>query len=148
MPLGLFAPLPIRLGGSDEEGWTAAQHARVCADLVALKRSAFVAVWTYTKSGTTATIDSYLGLNGAGSLYQPDSIASGLDGHTTFTWTARQFEDPYQVTFPINIKAARACGHGSASRRCDVVVSANTVTVWGFDSAGSAADGKFTVIAV
>jgi hypothetical protein len=140
--------MPLRLGGSEEDGWTAAQHARVCADLVALKRSAFLAVWTYTKSGTSAVISDYYGLNGAGSLYQPDSISAGLDGHTTFAWSARLFEDPYQVSYPINVKGGRATGHGTASLRAEVVIAANGVTVWGFDSAGNPADGKFTVVII
>lgn len=36
---GAFAPLPIRLGGTAQNGLTAAQHARLCADMVAMART-------------------------------------------------------------------------------------------------------------
>jgi hypothetical protein len=147
MPLGLFAPMPLRLGGSAEEGWTAAQHARACADLVALKKSAFLAIWTYTKSGGIVTIHDYYGLNGAGSAYAPDQVFY-TPSFVTFGWSNRLFEDPYQVTHPINAKSGKACGHGSASIRTKVTIIANGLEVRAYDSAGVDVDGKFTVFLI
>lgn len=81
MALGAFAPLPIRLGGSATEGWTAEQHARLCADLLAVKRTAPVLVmrvhlnatdttgeieWYASQTGTTPVLDSVSNLKGAG----------------------------------------------------------------------------------
>jgi hypothetical protein len=146
MPLGAFAPLPIRLGGSAEEGWIARHHARVCADLVAAKRASPLAVMTYTKAGATVTIHDYYGQNGAGSAYQPDSVVVVGTRVVTFKWTLRLFEDPYEVQFPINAKHGKATGHGTASLRGEVTVFANGVTVSTFDSAPAAADGKVTVV--
>jgi hypothetical protein len=145
MPLGLFAPLPLRLGGSAEEGWSAADHARVCADLVLLKKSAPLAVWTFTKVGATVTIHDYYGLNGAGAVYAPDDISLIGTGAVGFNWSIRLFEDPYQVVHPLSAKHGKVSGHGSTSLRGDVVVVANGVSVYTFNGAGAAADGKATV---
>ena len=59
MPFGAFAPMPLRFGGTPEEGWAASQHARMAADLVAIVRAAPLAVRTLTRSGSTYTVDAY-----------------------------------------------------------------------------------------
>ncbi len=145
MPLGAFAPLPLRLGGSDTEGWSVTKHARMCADLVALKRSSPLCVFTYTKSGATITIQSYLGQNGAGLAYAPDSV-SVVGVQTTFKWTLRSFSDPYDISYPINVKHGVACGQGTTFLSGRVVCFANGAGVVLYNSAGSAVDGKATVV--
>jgi len=146
MSLGVFAPLPIRLGGSDEEGWVSRAHARMCADLVAAKLSVPLAVFTFEKAGATVTISDYYGMNGAGSTYAPDDVAVTGTGHLAFYWSDRLFEDPYQVTHPLNAKHGKVTGHGTASLRGVVEVVANGIVVRTFNGAGAAADGKATVV--
>lgn len=145
MPFGLFAPLPIRLGGSDAAGWSATDHARMCADLVAAKRAAPIAVFTYTLAAGVVTMHSYLGQNGAGTAYAPDSIVIVGTGIVTFTWTTGTFTDAYEIEYPIAIKTGRATGHGATDFRGLVTVFANGVTVKTVNSAGTATDGKVTV---
>lgn len=146
MPLGVFAPLPLRLGGGEEDGWPARMHARVCADLVAVKRTAPLAVFTYEKSGATVTIFDYYGMNGAGSTYAPDDVGVTGTGHLTFSWSDRRFEDPYEVGHPLNAKHGKVTGHGTSSLRGTVVVATNGITVRTWNGAGAAADGKATVV--
>jgi len=146
MPLGAFAPLPLRLGGDALEGFDARSHARLCADLVAAKLGAFLAVFSYTKVGATVVIRDYYGQNGAGSAYAPDSVTVVGTGEVTFKWSARQFTDPYLIERPINAKAGRATAHNTASVRCEVTVIANGVTVKTFDAAGAAVDSGATVV--
>lgn len=116
----------------------------MAADLVAAKRIAPLAVFTYTKVGSTVTILSYLGQNGSGLAFAPSSSAVGT-GAALFSWSARSFSDPYGVAYPINAKGGKATPHGSASARAVVTVIANGVTVETFDSAGAALDAKITV---
>lgn len=146
MPLGAFAPLPLRLGGTATEGFDARSHARVCADLVAAKLGAFLAVFSYTKVASTIVIRDYYGQNGAGSLYAPDDISVAGTGEVTFKWSARQFTDPYGIERPINAKSARATGHSATTIRCEVVVVANGVQVRMVNAAGAGIDGGATVV--
>ena len=146
MPLGAFAPIPLRLGGTAEDGWSAAAHARVAADLVALKKSNPLAVFTFTKSGASVTIHDYYGMNGAGSLYQPDDISLFGDGAVGFAWANRAFEDPYQVSHPLYAKHGKVCAHGTVSMRGAVTVVAHGIEVRTFNSAGAATDCKATVV--
>ena len=145
MPLGAFAPLPIRLGGTDTEGWSFRKHARMAADLVAVKRASPLAVWTYTKSGSTITIHSYFGQNGSGIAYAPDIVTDLGAGYTSFRWSGRVFEDPYEVVYPLNIKGARATGHGTTSIRAVVEPVANGVDVTTFDYVDLDLDGNLEV---
>ncbi len=116
MAFGAFAPLPIRLGGSPEEGWTAEQFARLSADLQALKRVAPLATWRYSQTGGAAvTMVSYAGQNGVGLAYAPTATPGG-DGVCSFTWDAQYFQDEYGNQYPFKIRAAypRALGSNSA----------------------------------
>lgn len=87
MAFGAFAPMPIRLGGTKQDGWSPAQHARVAADLCALYNSQSFAVLTYTKSGGTVTVTAYNGRNGVGITFAPTPTVNGT-GDVTWTWPA------------------------------------------------------------
>lgn len=145
MPFGGLAPLPLRLGGSELDGWSPEAHARLCADLVALRCTAALARWTYTKSGATVTIHDYVGQNGAGTAYAPDSVTVNGTGSVTFAWTARAFEDSYEIEHPIRIRKARATPHGTTASHCTVDVVPNGVTVVSYGISDAAADKKITV---
>jgi hypothetical protein len=121
-------------------------HARVCADLVAAKNAAPLAIITFTKVGATVTIHDYYGMNGAGIAYEPDDIGLIGTGATGLKWSNRYFEDPYEVRHPLNIKAGKVSGHGTVSLRGEVLVVPNGVEVYTFNAAGAATDGKATVV--
>jgi len=145
MPFGAFAPMPIRLGGSAEEGWSPETHARLCADQAAVNRTAPLCLLTYTKSGATVTIDAFHGMHGVGSAYAPNSRVVNGTGDVTFTWTARQWLDPYEIDYPLAVRQAQGSGHGATAMIVTVVTQADGFRVRSFDAAGAAVDGKVTV---
>lgn len=144
MPLGALSPLPLRLGGTATNGLTAAQHARIAADYVALKRSAPLAVWTYTLAAGVVTLHGYLGQNGAGDDHAWTSEVLGT-GDVLWTFEDRNFIDPIENVAPIAIRHARAGVHGATPGIATVVITASSVRVCAFDASGSALDGKVTV---
>jgi hypothetical protein len=79
--------MPLRLGGSAQEGWTPEQHARLSADLAAEYSTGSFAVLSYTKSGSTVTVTAYNGRNGVGVTFAPTPTVNGA-GDVTWTWPA------------------------------------------------------------
>lgn len=145
---------PLRLGGSATNGWTAAQHARFCADLVAVNRTLPLASWTFTKSGSTITITDYQGRNGTGLAHAPDEVVSIGTGFTVFRWTGQSFPDPYDPhkLIPIRTRAIIATVSGSVARMATSDVHSITgppqrvdaaVITWGH--AGSSVDATASV---
>jgi hypothetical protein len=105
MPLGGLCPLPLPLGGDAATGWTAEQHARLCADLVACSRTLPFAVVYFQSAG----ILDYLGMNGVGAAYAPTAVYNGV-GDYTLTWQP-SYEDAYGNAEPV------ALHHGEVSPR-------------------------------
>lgn len=105
MPLGGFAPLPLRLGGTPTEGVSASQHAQIAATLAALLRTTPFAVLTYVKSGATVTVLSYRGRNGNGVSAAPTPTVLGT-GDVLWTWP-QFFLDDFGTRRPIAITMAR-----------------------------------------
>jgi hypothetical protein len=122
--------LPLRLGGSATNGVTAAQHARLVADLIATFRVAPFAAWTYTKSGATVTISNYRGFNGTGAAYAPAATVNGT-GDVTFSWSSQAYEDELgDDTRNFGLVAADACPMvNSPESAAIVVVTTNSVRV-------------------
>lgn len=112
MTWGGFSPAPIRLGGSATEGWAPEQHARFCADLVAVSRVAPLATWT-CNAGNFEYI-SYYGMNGSGLEYAP-SIAVDASGTYSFTWPTAVLEDDYGIQQAFKIRHVIATAHDSGS---------------------------------
>ena len=146
MGFGGFCPLPIRLGGDAESGWAATQHARVCADLVAYKRTAPLAVLTFTPDsvGGNVTLHGYYGRDAVGPGAAPSIAINGL-GDVTITW-ALAFVDDFGRDAPWNITSARGGIHSSAGGRLAFEPARNTVRVRTFTHAGAAVDRKITVV--
>lgn len=142
---GAFCPLPLRLGGSANEGWTAEQHARVCADLVAAKRSTPVAILNFSKSGTTVTINWYLGPEGYLESDFPVVANGGGAGVTSLTFPTYWEDDyeqteSYQITgVGVSVESATA-GNGTA-----IGTSPNTFDVVTFNGSGTLTDLTATV---
>ena len=140
MPFGGFCPLPLRLGGDAETGWTAAQHARFIADMIAVERTSSFATVTYTKSGSTVTVSDYSGKNGSGPLFAPTVTVNGT-GDVTFTWPG-VYEDQYEVVHRPDFFAADA---GSATGGATVELGVSSVRVRSFSEGGAAEDSTVTV---
>lgn len=146
MPLGGFAPLPIRLGGSATDGWSPEAHARACADLVAVKRTVPLVKITYTTSNPSApTIHDLHSVHGVGSAFLPDLITVHGVGDVEFGWTARRFTDDYEISFPFTFRHGKASFHGSTAAFGTVTCSVWKFRVRTFLHNGSAQDGKVTV---
>lgn len=129
MPLGGFAPLPLRLGGSATEGLVSPQHARLTADLIAIKRVQPLLVITYSKSGGTITIEYYYAMNGVGSLFVPTAASLGT-GQTQLTFS-KNFTDAYGIVYPIQIRHGLGTVHNPTTAHMVTVdiTSSNVVTV-------------------
>lgn len=140
MPFGGFCPLPLRLGGTDKEGISAEQHARLAADLVALGRVASFATFGYRTASGTARVDDYSGQNGNGAAFAPEIDINGT-GDIRFTWPT-YFEDEYGVAHVIDIRAADV---GSETGGATVDLSSNSIRVRSFNEAGVAEDAPFSV---
>ncbi len=152
MPIGgAFCPLPERLGGSPEEGWSPEQHARLCADLVAAKRTAKLARFTYVQTGTGPTdytFASYLGQNGNGLLYAPTSITVHGTGDMTLAYASQYFEDEYGYQHPFRIRKARAQAHYDAAAptvKAMVEIVTRGVRVRVVDAGGTARNARVSV---
>ncbi len=140
MPFGAFCPLPERLGGDALTGRAATQHARHCADLVAVKRTGPLAWFTWSEVGvasTPATITAYSGMNGVGPGFAPSS-AIGIPGvaRLVFTW-ARVAEDDYQVAAPFMPRLAAMSFAGISYRRSTYVLRTNSIEIYAWDAAGT-----------
>ncbi len=151
MAFGAFAPLPLRLGGSPEEGWAPEQHARMCADVQALKRRAPLARWTYVQTGTGSsdyTFAYYLGQNGNGLLYVPTSVTVNGTGDISFAYASQYFEDDYGTQYPIRIRTARAQAHydaGAPTVKAMPELIARGVRIRVVDAGGTARNARVSV---
>lgn len=146
---GGFCPLPLRLGGSDTEGWTAEQHARAAADLVAAVNSVPFAVITFTKSGSSYTLHAYSGVNGMGAAHAP-VLTSGGTGITTIQFPSTH-EDEYEHVDPVSIRHVKVTGSGSTAvigtgSPLDITEDPTSVIAYTFDATGSPVDCKCTVV--
>jgi hypothetical protein len=148
MAFGAFAPLPLRLGGDATTGLTPEQHARICADLVALKRVQPLATWLYTQTASNAaSISYYLGQNGSGLAYAPTATPNA-SGDVSFTWSPGVFEDPYGQQWPIRIRAALAYPQYGASLNIassSPQIIANGVRVYSLSQSGIQRNGATIV---
>lgn len=147
MPFGGFAPLPLRLGND----LSAAQHARMCADLVAIKRTLPFAVITYhPTAGAGSTFETY-GLyarNGVHVAPFPSGFYPGVTvngtGDVTFTW-ANALDDDLGVSEGLRFLKAIAKPHADGTGGKAVVeISGKTVRVRTFQT-GVARDLRTTL---
>lgn len=140
--------MPLRLGGTATNGWTAAQHARFVADLVAVNRTAPLATMTIVKSGSTVTVD-YAGRNGTGLAHAPDEIGTPATGGLTLRWTNQSFLDTYGSgeLSPVVIRAVVAHRVAATGGKVTAVISGSPSVVFlrNFNSAGALEDGTFVV---
>lgn len=145
MSFGGFAPLPERLGTDAETARSAAQHARLVADTVALRRVSDLCSFSFTTNGTTATITDYDGANGEGLAWIPDSIVVNGTGDVSFRWTSRVFVDDYETARPIAVRGFDLGGAGSSFVEATGTLLDGGIRVRLWNAAGAAANGGATV---
>jgi len=145
MALGAFSPLPLRLGGSIQDGWTPEQHARFCADLVATKRMAPL-FWAIATVGVSvATVDSYRGQNGDGLAFAPTATWIGI-GNFTLDFTNKVFTDAFGVSEPISVRYA--VGTATTALLTRFTNDASTkLSVRLHDATGATANGTICILA-
>jgi hypothetical protein len=139
---GALWPLPLRLG----PGFTPEQHARLCADLVAVKRTApLVRLYVTQDSGGAfpAVVASYRGQNGVGLAYAPSILVTGA-GDVTLTFPA-YWTDEFSRQYPLKVRHVIAKASSTAARFINHVISGRTVRVRSFDAAGAAVACNFAL---
>lgn len=145
MALGAFAPFPLRLGGSAEEGLTAAQQSRLAADLAAAVRTMPFAVLLAIVN-PSPQISVYRGQNGSGLSYAPTIT---LDGSSFITLTfASSFTDPYGIVRSVSLSRAMVAPleiTSTAQMGQEVSVSNNVVKVRIGTSVGVAGTQRATI---
>lgn len=147
MPFGGFCPLPLRLGGAADEGWSAEQHARVAADLCAAKRVAPVAVLRFAPDvgNGQCPFDLALTRHAVGPAEEPTFLLNGT-GDTTITLPAA-WVDEFGAPSPVVIRGARAARETNAGGRVTVeLVAANAVRVYTEDAAGTPDEVPVTLV--
>lgn len=108
MPFGGFCPFPLRLGGDAETGWSAAEHARACADLAAVKRTLPLAKLTFSQTGAAATIIHFTAQWGSEVANRPTFTYGGFTGLSTWTF-ALNAVDAYDISEPITFRHGLGC---------------------------------------
>jgi hypothetical protein len=119
---GAFAPLPLRLtGDSATHGWSAPQHARMCADMLAAWRTAPLAVMTVEVGASAVTLVSYHGRNGIGSEYAPTLTYTSATQPCKAVW-APTYEDDLgeQETWAVRHGDAEIQWSGSGAVGCSI----------------------------
>lgn len=144
---GGFSPMPLRLGGSPTDGWNAAQHARVAADLLACTYTLPFACVSFHLSGdgSTVVIDSYNSMPGCGLAFAP-TITRFTGGYYLIQW-APLWNDAYQRPEPIALRHVFATLRVASAFKVSAQVLGDlaTVEVRTFDNTGSLADAAVTV---
>ncbi len=145
MSFGAFAPLPLRLGGTKLNGLNAREHARLCADMVALVRASKLASVTVQQTGVgTGSVLSYNGQNGIGLSHAP-APAFDATGTIRLTFPYR-WVDKYENSYPLHIRRCRvSCGDTVMRRATWVVLSPNKVRIYTWNAAGVAVNTTVTV---
>ena len=118
MPFGAFSPLPLRLGSDPERGWSSQAQSRLAADLVAARRTAPLAQFTYDL--TAGTILSYVAQCGSGPSLVPTVTNFGA-GQYAFRWLGA-YRDHADVYHPWKVRAAVVTAQGSAPVGVTVVI--------------------------
>jgi hypothetical protein len=144
MITGALAPLPLRLGPGGVESVSPEQHARLCADLMALKRVARLATWFCEVGAGTAEITSYFGQNGNGLAYAPTATWNAT-GDVSFVWPSNYFEDDYEIQHPFKIRAVIATGAATVARGAAWELITRGVRIRTVNTAGTAANTNVSV---
>lgn len=115
---GGLCPLPMRLGGDAATGWAPEQHARACADAVAMGRTApFARVRIAIVDASNGSVTAYSGMDGIGLAHAPTVVVSSWVA--TVTWPAT-WTDSLGRVHPTNI---RVVGAGASAGEAGAIVT-------------------------
>jgi hypothetical protein len=147
MPLGGLVPCPIPLGGTSQDGLTAAQHARICADLIAVVATAPLA-WVRGHTGNTSP-NVYVSQFDVGLAAAPTVTPNG-SGDVSISWES-SFTDDFGNSGSLVIRHAEAtiCGTASPGNRIVTaeIVAPNAIRVRTFTgSSGAATPAAYFVV--
>ncbi len=140
---GAFSPLPGPLGGSDEEGWAAAHHARLCADLAAAKRALpFALVTIFRDNGSSPEITAV-------NMQAPETVANVPSVSGTSTTVTFTFPDAPESELgeKLALKITRASWTRHDSQDAYANVTAPNVVVVTFPGVSADIGGTLTVFA-
>jgi hypothetical protein len=145
MGFGGFCPLPLRLGGDSVYGWTAPQHARVCADMVSSKRAQPLAWITYSHVSSTITIEAFHFIPGSSAAFRPTAthISTGIS-----EWALVPAQsDAYDMTQQVVVRHVIASAHHTGTCRC-LTIELTTPTLFYVrlsTATGAVCNGRATV---
>jgi len=134
---GAFAPLPLRLGGSTDEGLTAAQYLRACADLEAARRVVPFAAMLIDQNSNSPEILWYTGQHGVGFDEWPSIAWNASTSRTEITWLAN-YDDELGRRTRLKLLSAKGTLSGSTGRvLVDAITVSHRVSCAPADRAGS-----------
>lgn len=110
MGFGALAPLPLRLGGTPEDGLTASQFLRLTADLAAARRTLPFAVMRIEQRDDDPRIVWYAGRNGVG---QTDRPTISWDGTHTVVTFKTVYIDGAKAAGRLSLKCGKGGLHGA-----------------------------------
>ena len=143
MPFGGFAPLPLRLTNDATRGWSPEQHARACADIVAVTRVAPFATVYVENTGSIGS-KTIRAMYGVGAAHLPTVTRTGT-GVVVLTWD-REYEDEFEQSEPVNILHAKATTNNTGTFATFDISNPWELTVYTWNRvSGAAADTSFAV---
>jgi hypothetical protein len=144
MNLGGLCPAPWPLG----RDLTAPEHARICADVVAVSRTLpFAVMRVFIVGGVSATVTDYIGQNGVGLDYAPTGSVSGT-GDFTLTWEP-SYVDGYDIAEPIALRHGKITSQQTASVDGVVeILTRSSCRVRTFNTASGAAANSHCYVVV
>jgi len=135
MALGGFAPLPLRLGGSVEEGVTTQQWLRLVADLVAVRRTQPYCVIGIDQNSNVPAVTSYRGQNGVGVNDRP---TLSWDGAWTVITFSNSYQDDNKTIVPMRVLGAKGTLSSTSGRvLVDDILSPRVIRVAPVDFTGA-----------
>lgn len=145
MGLGALCPLPLRLGGSPEEGITASQFLRLATDLTAARRISPFAVLVIDQNNDDPVILRYYGQNGVGENDKP--TIEFVAARTVITFK-RSYLDGAGAVGRLNLRYARGGLNTDTMGRVKIdQIEASVVKVVPQNRAGSRlANAIFTLV--
>ncbi len=145
---GGFCPLPLRLGGDAETGWSAAAHARMCADVAAAKRTLPLALISFTQVGSAATIlQASCMWGGLTAAHRPTYVYGGGTGESVWTYDLNAV-DPYEQYYPVTFRhgVGAAITDGTCMSAAVDLTQQHQITVALHDGDGLPCDGGATIV--
>ncbi len=136
---GFAGILPLRHRAHSEEGWSAAQHARLAADTLAKKRTSPLCVFSWavvSAEDAAPVVTTYRGMNGVGTAFAPAGSVVTADG-IAFRFASARFTDPYQVSEPIAIRHAQVSIQRTTAAFYTYQLLPNGIEIFVFDAAGA-----------